>query len=54
MQVVISKPNKKSVTTITGKLISDGLGWLTVLASDRKGGNSIKRFNKANISYKLL
>ena len=55
MTVIINKLTKSGVKTISGKLISDGLGVITALIYDAKGSSSIKRFKKENIAnYQII
>lgn len=55
MTVIINKLTRSGVKTISGTLISNGLGVITALIYDAKGSSSIKRFKKENIAnYQII
>lgn len=51
MTVIINQLTKSlKVKTTSGKLLSDGMGFITAVVYDKNGSSNIKRFNKSKIS----
>jgi len=50
MKAILAKPLKHEVKIISGVVLSHGLGVITLLVPDKKGGSSIIRFKEADYS----
>jgi len=46
MKAIVKKPLKNGIKIITGDVIQNGLGFITLKVMDKKGSSSIKRFSK--------
>lgn len=53
MQAILTKPLKHGVKTITGTVLCRGLGVITLLVADAKGGHSTKRFKESSYTVTL-
>ena len=53
MTVILTKPLKHGVKTITGELIVSGVGRITLAVQDSKGSKSVKSFRLADYTVNV-
>lgn len=54
MKAILTKPLKSGVKTITGDVLSRGIGTITLVVFDQKGSSSIKRFKESDYVVRVF
>ena len=54
MKAVLTKTLKSGTKTISGQVIQDGIGRITLAVIDKDGSRSIKGFKKSDYTIKYL
>ena len=51
---VLTKPLKIGIKTISGMVVQDGMGHITIAVTDKDGNRNIKRFKKADYTINYM
>jgi len=54
MTAIIIKPFKTHTKKITGEVIQNGIGYITLVVTDKNGSRSIKRFKKSDYIIQII